>query len=162
MKSRNILYIIAGVFNCIVGSLAILFGLFILLLGKIIRQMFESSMDLVHGITKALAEEDPAKYGDLTSLTDTEAVAYVMKFVYIICAISIIIGAIWITLGIINILLKNRHDKVFSSKKYLRHIFVVACWLLMGLNVANILTTIAVYKKIDTKNTQKLYSVKNN
>lgn len=149
MKSRKILYLIAGIFNCIVGGIGILFGLLVLLLSSFVRKMFESSTDLVSEFVTELASAD-SNYAYLQDLSNAEVVSFIMKIVYVTCAILLVICAIWITLGVFNILLKNRHDKVFESKRYLRHIFIVGSWLLMGLNPANILTTIAVYKKNKT------------
>lgn len=158
MKSRKILYIIAGVFNCIIGGMGIFFGLIVLLLGGFVKAMFESSLDLVHEFTSSMAEAS-SEYEYLTTISDAEAIAFIMKIVYIICAVALILGAIWITFGVFNFILVKKHDSVFGTKKFLKHLFVIGSWLLLTLNVANILTTIAVYKKDKSADTQqKLYT----
>ena len=156
MKAKKILFVIAGVFNTVVGGVALLFGLLVLALGSLVKQMFESSKDLINEFVTQLAAED-SSYAYLTEATESEVIGFVMKIVYIMSAIAIIIGAIWIMFGVFNILLKNRHTTLFETKKYLKHLFVVGSWFFMGLNPANILTTIAVYKKNNTT-PQKLYT----
>jgi len=157
MKLRKVFYLIAGIFNCIVGGISVAFSVLVLLLSSLVKTMFESSGELLDEFVNELAISDQ-KYSYLASATDAEVVSFIMKIVYIFCLVFLIIGAIWITFGVFNILLKNRHDSVFGSKKYLRHLFVVGSWLLLGLNIANIFTTIAVYKKGKDAVIQKLYT----
>ena len=157
MKTRKILYIIAGVFNCIVGAVSVVFSLLVLLLSRLVKKMFESSEGLVDNFINEMAEIE--EYAHLKDLSSAEAVDYVMKIVYVLCIVFLIIGAIWITFGVLNLLLNSRHERVFSSKRALKHWFVAGSWLLLGLNVANILTTVAVYKKDKNVITEhKLYT----
>jgi hypothetical protein len=146
MKSRKILYITAGVFNCIVGGLSVLLALLMVLLRGIIRTMFESSSEMIENMVTSLTEAD-SDYSYLKDLSDSEVVDFIMKIVGILSIAFLLIGALWITFGVFNILLNSRHYTLFSQKPKLKIWFVVGCWLFMGLNVANILTTIAVFKK---------------
>jgi len=155
VKTRKILYILAGVFNCCVGGLAILFSLFVFLLKGVVRTMFETSTDLLNELVVALVDADE-KYAYLQSASTSEVVDFVMNIINMMCLVFILIGAIWVMFGVFNIMLNSRHDTLFGSKPKLRGWFVAGCWVFMGLNVANIITTIAVFMKDKNKETKQV------
>ena len=158
MKARKILYVCSGVFNCVIGGIGCLLGLLFLLLYGIIKKMFVNSTDLLDGLVKdliALSNE----YEYLQNSSTDDVVALVMKIVCIVALVLIALGLIWIAFGVFNCILFKRHDLVFGRRSVLKILFVVASWILLTLNVANITTTIAVFlKDKNNQNTQPLYS----
>lgn len=154
MKIRKALYILAGVFNCIVGSFAAILGLFMLLFSSMVKKMFASSGQLIDEFVTEMAEMSE-KYQYLATASDDEVLSFIMKIVYICALVFLLFAAVWITMGAFNLVLRKKHEVVLENKKHLKIIFVVASWVLLFFNVANILTTIAVFMKVkkdDNKN----------
>jgi NADH:ubiquinone oxidoreductase subunit 6 (subunit J) len=96
----------------------------------------------------------------LLEASNEEVLSVIMKFVYIVSVIVLILAVIWITFGVLNILLSKKHEIVFETKRYLKVLFLVASWLLLWFNIANVLTTIAVCMKNkgDKKEKVQLYT----
>lgn len=161
MKTRKVLYILSGVFNCIIGGLGCFFGLMFLIISKLIKNMFSESGEIVDGFITELAATSK-EYEYLLDLSRDEMIAFMMKVVYIMSAVLIILGLVWIAFGVFNCLLSSRHQLVFGNRKALKVIFVVASWLLLTFNIANITTTVAVFlKDKDGMSSQKLYTSEN-
>jgi hypothetical protein len=162
MKKRKILYICSGVFNCVVGGVGCFFGLMFLALSKLARKMFSESAELINDIITSvdvLGEE----YLYLKEASKDEILDFIMNLVYIVSVVLIVLGLIWIAFGVFNCLLSKRHYRVFGKRRGLKILFIVASWLLLTFNVANITTTIAVFKKDkDVEEMQTLYSSDNN
>ncbi|MGN0961853.1 MAG: hypothetical protein ACI4PF_06635 [Christensenellales bacterium] len=157
MKTKKILFLIAGIFNTLLGGMGAFIGVIGLLFNKMLRGMFEASYELVESYIKVIAEQDES-YNYLLTASKSEAIDFVMKMVLIVCAVFLIIGLIYIMFGVFNLILSKRNNTALSHKKYLGTLLVVFSWLLMFLNIANILTTIAVYLKPKNTGTQKLYT----
>ncbi len=158
MKTRKVLYILSGVFNCVVGGLGCFFGLMFFVISKLIKNMFSESSELVDGFITELVATDK-EYEYLLELSREEMVAFMMKIVYILGAVLIVLGLIWIAFGVFNCLLSNRHQLVFGKRPALKIVFVVASWLLLTFNIANITTTIAAFLKVQKgENNQPLYT----
>lgn len=162
MKARRILYVCSGVFNCVVGGIGCFLGLMFFAISKLIKNMFSNSTDLVDGFISELANTSQ-DYEFLLNASSEEVLSFIMKWVYIISAILIILGLIWIAFGVFNCLLSTRHYLFFGKHPVMKVLFVIGSWLLLTLNIANITTTIAVFMK--DKNVvemQKLYTSENN
>ena len=160
MKTKRILFLIAGIFNTIVGGGITFLGLLMLLLKRVFRTMLEESYEIVQNYINAMVAEDES-YAYLTEYSKPEAIDYVMGIVNIFCIVVVLFGIINLACGILNLLLGKRDCTILNTKKYLGVLLVVFSWLLMPLNAFNILTTIAIcIKKKDNKNIpSKLYSV---
>ena len=158
MKARKILYVCSGVFNCVIGGLGFLLGLLFLLLNKFAKQMFSGSGDFINSFVRELVAVN-SKYEYLIDSSKDEIVSFIMRIVFILSVVFIVLGLIWIAFGVFNCILFKRHDLVFGRRPVLKILFVVASWILLTLNVANITTTIAVFlKDKNNQNTQPLYS----
>ena len=162
MKARKILYICSGVFNCVIGGLGCLLGLLFLALTKVIKNMFSDSADLLNEFAKELAAIS-TDYEYLLDVSKDEIVSFIMRIVLIMSFVLIVLGLIWITFGVFNCLLSSRHVLVFGKRPVLKILFVVASWLLLTFNIANITTTIAACLKNKNDNSsQSLYTSENN
>lgn len=162
MKARKILYICSGVFNCVIGGVGFLFGLLFLILTKIIRKFFENSAETIEEFVTELAATNQ-DYEYLLSASKDEVLSFVMKIVAILSIVLIVLGLIWIAFGVLNCVLSKRHDLMLGRKLSHRILFVVASWLLLTFNIANITTTVAVFlKDKNSQNTQPLYTSENN
>lgn len=162
MKARKVLYICSGVFNCVIGGLGCLLGLLFFVLTKVIKNMFSESTDLIDGFVKELATTS-SEYEYLLDASKEDIVSFIMKIVFIISAVLIVLGLIWITFGVFNCLLSTRHVLVFGKRPVLKALFIVASWLLLTFNIANITTTIAACLKNKNDNSsQSLYTSENN
>lgn len=160
MKTNKILFLIAGILNSIIGGIATLLVLLIFMLSNFIREMFSTSYEIVEKYIEAIVAEDPSQK-HLLSLSETEAIDYVLDSVYMLFGVILAIGLIVLVFGIINLLLSRRHNNIIVRKKYLGTVLVVLSWLLMPINIINILTTIAVYLKSKDNNSHlSLYSAK--
>lgn len=161
MKARKVLYILSGVFNCVVGGLGCFLGLMFFAISKLIKNMFTETSSIVDGFITELAASSK-DYEYLLELSREEMVGFMMKVVYIMSAILIVLGLIWIAFGVFNCLLSSRHQLVFGKRPILRIVFVVASWLLLTFNIANITTTVAVFLKDKNGNSsQPLYTSEN-
>jgi len=149
MKSRRVLYLLAGIINCIIGGLCALFGLFIVLFRNVIVTTFEKSTEILENFAKEMASID-SKYQYLLDANDAEIVDLIMGVVTAVCLMALIYGLVWIALGVFNIILSKKHSIIFSNKKWLKMLLVVGSWVLCLFNVANVLTTIAVFIKEKT------------
>ena len=156
MKVKKILYVSSGIITSVVAGMGLFLGLIMLLFNKLIEEMFSSSYEIVEEFIEELSSED-ASFAYLKDFSQAEAIDFVMNIVLIMSLIIIVIALIWLTFGILNFLLGNRGEGVFLSKPALRHVFVALAWIFMIVNPANILTTIAVYKKDKTDTQEKLY-----
>ena len=162
MKARKVLYICSGVFNCVIGGLGCLLGLLFFVLTKVIKNMFSESTDLIDEFVKELAATS-SEYEYLLDASKEDIVSFIMKIVFIISAVLIVLGLIWITFGVFNCLLSTRHGLVFGKRPVLKALFIVASWLLLTFNIANITTTIAACLKNKNDNSsQSLYTSENN
>lgn len=161
MKAKKILFLVAGIFNAIIGGIGVFMGLLMLVFNGLINKMFDSTYEIVEQFVESLAKGD-AEYEYLLSNSKSENIDFVMKAVTIVSVLFLIIGLIYIAFGVFNIIFAKNHIIITKNKKYLGTLLVVFSWLLMWFNLANILTTIAVYLKSKDK-TEKynLYSVKN-
>ena len=146
MKSKRVLYLLAGIINCVFGGICAMFGIFILLFKNLISTTFEKGVELLNEFAKAMASADP-QYEYLLEASNDEIIKVVMNFVSAVCVIALIFGAIIIALGVFNIILSKKHLIIFAGKKWLKVVLVVVSWLVCIFNVANILTTIAVCLK---------------
>lgn len=146
MNTRKVLYTCAGVFNCVIGGIGCFFGLMMLLISGLIRKMFESSTEIVDEFVSSLASES-SKYEYLLTASNEEILSFIMKIVFIVCAVLLILGLVWITFGVFNIKLSKRHYIFFGRRPKLKLWFVIGSWVLLLLNPANIATTVAVYLK---------------
>lgn len=154
MKARKILYFFAGLINVILGGCGTLLGLLVFLFGGTLRATFNSTKEIVVEFVEELAGAD-SKYDYLRDYSHEEVVDFIMRLAKITGIVLILLGLIFIMFGVFNFLLKKRHDSVLGGRKYLKIIFVVSSWILLILNVANILTTVAVFLK--DKKQEKLY-----
>lgn len=162
MKARKVLYICSGVFNCVIGGLGCLLGLLFFVLTKVIKNMFSESTELIDEFVKELAATS-SEYEYLLDASKEDIVSFIMKIVFIISAVLIVLGLIWITFGVFNCLLSTRHGLVFGKRPVLKALFIVASWLLLTFNIANITTTIAACLKNKNDNSsQSLYTSENN
>jgi hypothetical protein len=162
MKTRKVLYTLSGVFNCVIGGLGCFLGLMFFAISKLVKNMFAETSGLLDGFVAELAKTS-SDYEYLLDASKDEMIAFVMKIVYILSAVLIVLGLIWIAFGVFNCLLSTRHELVFGKRRALKIIFVVASWLLLTFNIANITTTIAVFlKDKDGINSQPLYTSENN
>ena len=161
-KSKKILFLIAGIFNCVIGALGLLVGGIMLVLQKIIRLVFDSTSGMTDEFVKDLAEVD-SEYSYLLSASKDEVLDFIMHIVTIMGLVIFVIGIIWAVFGVINILLTSitRYNK-FESKKWYKVTFLIFSWVLLMFNVANILTTVAVCLKDKDKVENTLYSAKDN
>ena len=160
--ARKALYICSGVFNCIIGGMGCLFGLLFFVLTKVIKNMFSGSSEFIDDFVKELAALN-SDYEYLLEASKDDVVSFIMKIVFIISAVLIVLGLIWITFGVFNCLLARRHHIVFGKRPALKVIFIIASWLLLTFNVANITTTIAACLKDKNKdNMPPLYTSENN
>ena len=158
MKARKILYVCSGVFNCAIGGIGCLLGLLFLVLNKYAKQMFSGSAEFIDAFVKEMATAN-TKYEYLLDATKDEVVSFIMRIVLILSIVFMVLGLIWIAFGVFNCLLYRRHDLVFGRRPVLKVLFVVASWLLLTFNIANITTTIAVFlKDKNSQNTQPLYT----
>lgn len=146
MKTRRILYLVAGIFNCIIGGIAMLFGALFLLLSKTIKTMFSQSTEMLQEFAEELAEAD-SNYEYLLEASQEEILDFVLSVVNKFKLIVIIFAVIFIAFGVFNILLRRMHDRVFTGRKWLKIVFVAASWLILIFNIFNICTTIAVFMK---------------
>lgn len=154
MKAKKILFLIAGILKIVVSSVILLFSILFLCLGQIFRTVLKTSYSLVEQVVKELVATD-AQYAYLESYTQDEAIEFVMKYVNIIAIMAILVGLVWLALGIINVLLYKRPQRL---TKKLGIVFVIFTWLLTFINISNILTTIAVFlrekrQKVDKQKT---------
>lgn len=157
MKTRRRLYLVAGVCNCIIGGLGLLFGLLLLVLGTTIKTMFEKSTDLVSNFAKELSQADP-EYAHLADASQEEILDFIFSVVNGFKAVVVIMSLIFILFGVFNLLLRNAHDRVFEGRLWLKIIFVLVSWVVLILNIFNIATTIAVFMKHpDFKKKDQLY-----
>lgn len=162
MKARKILYICSGVFNCVVGGIGCLLGLLFFALTKVIKNMFSNSTDLIEEFVKELAATS-TDYEYLLDASKDEIVSFIMRIVLIISIVLIVLGLVWITFGVFNCLLSGRHVRVFGKRPVLKVLFIIASWLLLTFNIANITTTIATFlKDKNDNNSQTLYTRENN
>ena len=162
MKARKVLYICSGVFNCVIGGLGCLLGLLFFVLTKVVKNMFSESTDLIDEFVKELAATS-SEYEYLLDASKEDIVSFIMKIVFIISAVLIVLGLIWITFGVFNCLLSTRHGLVFGKRPVLKALFIIASWLLLTFNIANITTTIAACLKNKNDNSsQSLYTSENN
>lgn len=162
MKARKVLYILSGVFNCVIGGLGCFFGLMFFAISKLIKNMFKESGEIVDGFITELAASSK-EYEYLLDMSREEMIGFMMKVVYILSAVLIVLGLVWIAFGVFNCLLARRHQLVFGKRPVLGIIFVVASWLLLTFNIANITTTVAVFlKDKNDESGQRLYTSENN
>lgn len=158
MKAKKYLFLTAGILNTILGGFGAILGSLMGLCNSLIRQMFDSSFEIVESFIQDLASAD-ADYEYLLTADRTETLDFVMKSVTIITIVFIVLGLLYVLFGIFNILLSKRFAYVLKSKKYLGILLVVASWLLLWFNIMNILTTIAVFLKPKKQEKEyKLYS----
>lgn len=162
MKAKKILFLIAGIINSVLGGLGVFIGGLGLLLSGAFESMLEQSYELVESYLEALASSEE-EFACLAELSKAEAIEYVSKIVTIVCLVLLLLGLLYVTFGVLNLLLCKRDNNILTRKKYLGVLLVVFSWLLMWFNVANILTTVAVClrPKNDPKTPTKLYSVTN-
>lgn len=146
MNKRKLLYTIAGIFNCVIGGIGAFFGLMILFISKVAKNMFSSSTEIIDEFVNSLARES-SKYEYLLNSSNEEIISFIMKIVYLFSLFLLICGIIWIVFGVFNLKLSSRHYSFWNKHPRLKLWFVIGTWVLMLFNVANILTTIAVYLK---------------
>lgn len=160
MKAKRILSLLAGLFNVLLGGLGAILGMLMFLLGSLIRQMFESSYELVEEVIESLASADPS-YEYLRDLDKAESVDFIMKYVKIFAVIFLLLGLLYVLFGILNLVISKGYSVGRDLSKGKKIAFVVCSWLLLWFNVANILTTIAIFLKTKkSANEYKLYSSK--
>lgn len=161
MSARKILFLIAGLIDTIAGALIGLLSLIVLVAKNLIKQMFETSFDLVKEFIESMASADP-KYEYLRSLSNTEAVNYIMDIVTGLALFAFVAALLFILFGVLNLVLVKKCDILISTKKSAGVLLIVFSWLLLTLNIANIFSTIAVVLCFKNKNTSPpLYSVEN-
>lgn len=161
MKARKILYTCSGVFNCVVGGIGCFLGFMFFVLSKVIRNMFSESSQLLENLVEELSSIS-TEYEYLKDATNNEVVDYVMRIVYMVGAVFLILGLIWIAFGVFNCMLSSRHYLFFGKRPVLKVVFIIASWILLTFNIANITTTIAVFKKDkDIMVAQSLYTSEN-
>lgn len=161
MKAKKILFLIAGVFNCILGGLGVLIGGFGFLFSGIIRNTFESSTELIEEYINSLVKADES-LSYLKDYSTAEAIDYVIKLVLIVCAVLLVLGLIYVAFGVFNLIFSKNYAIIMSRKKYLGVLLVVFSWLLLWFNIANILTTVAICLKYKNNTNTKLYSARDN
>lgn len=159
MKSKRILSLIGGLFNTILGGLGALLGIFIFMLGSLVRQVFEESYELVEQVIESLIEAD-ASYEYLRDLDQAESIDFVMKSVKIMAVVLLLLGVLYLLFGILNLIISKKYSYGEELSKGKKITLVVCSWLLLWFNVANILTTIAVFLKPKKTSEYKLYSSK--
>lgn len=159
MKKNRILSLIAGLFNIILGSLGTIFGFFMVLLGKLIRQMFESSYEIVEEYINTLVASDPS-YEYLLDMNKDESIDFMMKSVKIIAVVFIVLGLLYLLFGILNVLVSKRFARNSDISRGKKIWLTIGSWLLLWFNVANILTTLALFLKPKNMTEYKLYSNK--
>ena len=163
MKTKRVLFLISGVFNTILGGISAFIGLLILMCNSVLKETFNTSYNMVESYIKALAEQD-ASYEYLLDVSKSEAIDFMMTLLIGVSIIFVLVGAVYITFGVLNLLLSKRDSTILKRKKHLGTVLVVFSWLIMWFNVFNILTTVAVYlkSKEDKNIPTKLYSVSDN
>lgn len=158
MKARKILFLISGIFNCVVGGFCVLFGGLMVLLKGTLRTVLEESKEFLDEYVKTLVEADK-KYEYLTTASSAEVLDFITQIISIVGIVLLVMGLIWIGAGIVNLLLTNNYKfEQFKSNKLLKFVFVAASWVLLLFNVANITTTIAIFLKTKDEKAE-LYSV---
>lgn len=160
MKTNRILLLIAGVFNIIIGGLGCLLGLSMLLLNKFIRQMFEASFEIVEQFIDTLIASD-SSYEYLRDLDNAESLDFVMKSVKIIAVVFLLLGLLYVLFGIINLVVSKKFASGVGIAKGKKVALTIFSWLLLWFNIANILTTIALFLRPKQKAEYTLYSSKN-
>jgi len=163
MKLRKLLYLLSGIFNCVIGGLGCFFGLMVFLISKTFKELLLSSKEVVEEFVQSIASVD-SDMEYLLEYSHEDVVSLMMGILYVFAIILILLGVIYIVFGIFNLLLRQRHYTLFARKKSLKILFVVGSWLLMWFNIANITTTIAVFmKQKDNENEQQpLYTISEN
>lgn len=161
MKTNRILLLIAGVFNVIIGGLGGVLGLSMLLLNKLIRQMFEASFEMVEQFIDTLIASDPS-YEYLRDLDNAESLDFMMKSVKIIAVVFLLLGLLYVLFGIINLVVSKKFASGLGIAKGKKVTLTIFSWLLLWFNMANILTTIALFLKPKKQKAEyTLYSSKN-
>ena len=141
MKAKKILYLLAGILKSIVGALGVLFGVIILLIGKLARQVFEASGEMLEEMFNELASIDE-KYQYLVDAEVSVQLDFVMKICNIFAIIILMMGLIYITLSVINFIFAKKTGLISGEKK--KSIWLCICsWVFSFLNISTILTTIA-------------------
>lgn len=159
MILRKILYISSGIINCVCGSIVSGLSLLMLLLSGIVRKLFENSYELVEGFIEGLVEVDPNKYSYLLEYSREESIDYIVKIAVITCIVFLVIGLLNILMGVLNIKLRNSHDRIFDGRLGRKIGYVLLTWCITGANlVSSIATTVAVFLKGSGKTENKLYS----
>ena len=137
MKAKKILFLLAGIINTLIGGFCAFIGVIAVLFKGLMREMLETSYDIVQNYIKALAEQD-ASYEYLLNSSKSENIDFVMKTIMTVGVVFLIIGLVYITFGVLNLLLSKQHNNILNIKKYLGVLLIVFSWILMLFNVANI------------------------
>ena len=157
MKAKNILYLLAGICNCVFGGLMVLFSLMAFLIKGTIRSAYIQSEAVLKDFVEELVSIDE-EFSYLLDYSSEQVVDFIMKLVTIFAVCVLVMGLIWIAFGVFNILFSSVWKFEIQKKKGWRITFVVISWLLLWFNVSNILTTIAAFLKVKIKDKTPLYS----
>ncbi|MBQ7351750.1 MAG: hypothetical protein IJW59_02640 [Clostridia bacterium] len=157
MRAKKILFFIAGLVEAIIGALGILFGGLMLALKGLLKTAFNASYESVQEIINEIGKEE--KFSYLLTASKEECINFIIKYVQLFGFIFLVMGLIWAMFAVFNFLLTSvTKYNAFKDKKWLKIMFVIGIWVLMPMNVANILTTIAVFLKEKQGKQEKLYS----
>ena len=158
MKAKKILFLLAGIANCVMGGFGVLLGGLVLILNRVLRLSFEASFDFVENYIKELVSQD-SEYEYLLDVSKEEAIDFVIKSCNMLAVAMFLLGAVVVVFGIINLLLSSqKHYAKFKQKKIWKVLLITSSWVIMCINVVNILTTIACCLK-DKDDTPPLYSI---
>ena len=157
MKAKNILYLLAGIFNCVFGGLMVIFSLMAFLIKGTIRTAYAQSESVLKDFVEELVAIDD-KFSYLLDYNSEQVTDFIMKLVTIFALSVLLVGLIWIAFGVFNILFSNIWKFEINKKKGWRITFIVLSWLLLWFNISNILTTIAACLKVKIKDKTPLYS----
>ena len=156
MKAKKVLFVLAGIFNCVIGGIGALLGMLIFVLNRMLKVTFESSFEMVEQYVKDLASQD-SSYEYLLTANKTEVINFLIRTINIVGVVLLIIGLIVVVFGVVNLLLSSpKYYSRFRQKKIWKVLLITSSWLIMLFNVANILTTIAVCLK--DKELEPLYT----
>ena len=145
MKTKKIMFVIAGIINSLIGGITLLLSIIMLLLKSAVATILKTG-DACQELVDELIDSD-ASYEFLNSYSIDQVVDFVWGMLSKVLIFAIAISMVLIMFAIFNFIFSKKCEQLLSRKKAMGTVLVVFSWLIMTFNIANVFTTLGVYLK---------------
>ena len=156
-KARKVLYLIAGILKIVAGAFGVLLSLLIFLIKDIVETVFKDAIESMQNMFTQMAEINN-EYQYLVDASIDQQIEFIMKICTIFAVVLLVLGLIFILLGVINIKFFKRTGYIMNERKKAIWLFV-ASLLFALLTVSTVLTAVATFLHSKKKTTEPEYNI---